>query len=109
LVSLISLDESAMTLKPAHFPEEDRNILRAVALAYRRVKRAPLEPAMTRGETSRRDQQRESDALAAATAEYRRLDPSAPDDPLAVSGEVNQMIAAVINADPRWFRHGPDA
>jgi hypothetical protein len=98
-----------MKVTPAHFPEEHRNILRAVALAYRRVKRAPLEPAMTRGEVSRRDQRRESDALAAATADYRRLDPSAPDDPLAVSGEVNRMIAAAININPKWFWQGPDA
>jgi len=27
----------------------------------------------------------------------------------AVSGEVKRMIAAAINAHPRWFWHGPDA
>jgi len=89
--------------------EEQRQILRAVALAYRRVMRAPFEPAATRAEVSRRDQKRQEEALAAATAEYRRLDPSAPDDPLEVSGEVNRIIAAAINADPGWFWHGPDA
>jgi hypothetical protein len=26
-----------------------------------------------------------------------------------LTGEVNRMIAAAINADPRWFWHGPDA
>jgi hypothetical protein len=26
-----------------------------------------------------------------------------------VSGEVNRVIAAAINADPKWFWHGPDA
>jgi len=89
--------------------EEQRQILRAVALAYRRVTRAPFEPAATRAEVSRRDQKRQEEALAAATAEYRRLDPSAPDDPLEVSGEVSRMIAAAINVDSKWFWHGPDA
>jgi hypothetical protein len=28
---------------------------------------------------------------------------------IAVSGEVNRMIAAAINADPEWLWHGPDA
>ena len=70
--------------------------------------RAPQEPAVTRAEISRRDQKRQSEALAAATAEYRRLNPSAYDR-LAVSGEVNRMIAAAINANPQWFWHGPDA
>jgi hypothetical protein len=98
-----------MTLMPGHLPEEQRKILRAVALAYRRVMRAPQEPAVTRAEISRRDQKRQSEALAAATAEYRRLSPSARYDQRAVPREVNQMIAAAINADPQWFWHGPDA
>jgi hypothetical protein len=97
-----------MTLLPGHFVEEQQNVLREVALAYRRVMRAPQEPAVTRAEISRRDQKRQSEALAAATAEYRRLNPSARYDRLAVSGEVNRMIAAAINADPQWFWHGPD-
>jgi hypothetical protein len=98
-----------MTLTPGHLPEEQRNILRAVALAYRRAMRAPKEPGLTRGEEARLAQKRQSAALAAAAAEYRRLSPSATGDKLAVSGEVNRMIAAAINADPRWFWHGPDA
>jgi hypothetical protein len=73
--------------------------------------RAPQEPAVTRAEISRRDQNRQSEALAAATAEYRRLiiSPSARYDRLAVSGEVIRMIASAINANPQWFWHGPDA
>ena len=98
-----------MTLLPGHFVEEQQNVLREVALAYRRVMRAPQEPAVTRAEISRRDQKRQSEALAAATAEYRRLNPSARYDRLAVSGEVNRMIAAAINANPQWFWQGPDA
>jgi hypothetical protein len=98
-----------MTLTPGHFAEEQRNILREVALAYRRVMRAPAEPAETRAAVSRRDQKRQTEALAAATAEYRRLTPSASDGPREVSGEVNQMIAAAITADPKWFWHGPGA
>ena len=83
-----------MTLMPGHLAEEQRKILREVALAYRRVMRAPQEPAVTRAEISLRDQKRQSEAIAAATAEYRRLSPYASEDQRAVSGEVNQMIAA---------------
>jgi hypothetical protein len=45
--------------------------------------------------------------------EYRRLVPDAPaashDADIAVSAEVNRMIAAVTNANPRGLWHGPDA
>jgi hypothetical protein len=98
-----------MTLVPGHLAEEQRKVLREVALAYRRVIRAPQESAVTRAEISRRDQKRQDEALAAATAEYRRLSPYATGDSLAISGEVNRMIAAAINANPQWFWHGPDA
>jgi hypothetical protein len=40
---------------------------------------------------------------------FRRLNPYATGDKFAVSGEVNRMIAAAINVNPRWFWHGPDA
>ena len=83
-----------MTLKPGHLHEEQRKILRAVALTYRRTRRAGKH---------------QNEAVNAAIAEYRRLSPSATGDRLAVSGEVNRMIAAAINADPRWFWRGPDA
>ena len=86
---------------PGHLPKEQQKILRAVALAYRRVMRAPAEAAETRAEISRRDQKHQSEALAAATAEYRRLSPAARYDRLAVSGEVNRMLAAAINVDPQ--------
>ena len=72
-----------------------------------RVMRAPEEPALTQGR--RRAQQRQSEVRAAATAEYRRLSPFVTGDKLAVSGEVNQMIAAAINANPQSFWHRPDA
>jgi hypothetical protein len=44
--------------------EEHRKVLREVALAYPRVMRAPQEPAVTRAEILRRDQKRQSEALA---------------------------------------------
>ena len=44
-----------MTLVPGRLAEEQRKVLREVALAYRRVMRAPAEPAVTRAEISRRD------------------------------------------------------
>jgi hypothetical protein len=65
--------------------------------------RAPQEPAATRAEEARLAQKRQSEALAAATAEYRRLTPFAPGDQRAVSGAVNRMIAAAINVNPEWF------
>src|SRR5690349_23226202 len=98
-----------MTLMPGHLAEDQQKILRAVALAYRRVMREPQEPAATRDEEARLAQKRQSEALAAATAEYRRLSPFATGDKLAVSGEANRMIAAAINVNPEWFWHGPDA
>ena len=99
-----------MTLMPGHLPEEQRKILRPVALAYRRVMRAPKEPAATRAEISRRAQKRHEDALAAATAEYRRLSPFATGDKLAVSGEVNRMIAAPwLSTPPYWVLRGSSA
>jgi hypothetical protein len=97
-----------MSIQPGHLPEEQRKVLREVALAYRRVIRAPQEPAVTRAEISRRGQKRQSEALAAVTAEYLRLNPSARYERLAVPGEVNRMIAAAINANPQWFWQGPD-
>jgi hypothetical protein len=54
-----------VTLKPGHLPEEQRKILWAVALAYRRVMRTPEEPALTRAEEARLAQKRQSEALAA--------------------------------------------
>jgi hypothetical protein len=97
------------SMKPGRLPEEQRKILRAVSLAYRRAMRAPEEPALTRADAARLAQKHQSEALAAATTEYRRLLPYATGDKLAVSGEVNRMIAVAINADPRWSWEGPDA
>jgi hypothetical protein len=67
-----------MTLVPGQFAEEQQKVLGEVALAYRPVKQAPIEPAETRPEISRRDQKTENDAVDAAMAEYRRLVPDAP-------------------------------
>jgi hypothetical protein len=53
---------------------------------------------------------RQAKVIAAASEKYRRLNPCVSGEKFAVSsGEVNQMIAAAINANPRWFWHGPDA
>jgi hypothetical protein len=82
---------AAMTLTPAHFPDEQRSARRAVALAYRRAYRA--------GAT-------EGGCHDAALREYRRVCSDAPADQLAASREVNRMAAAAINADTRWFWHG---
>jgi len=49
------------------------------------------------------------EAVDAAIAEYLRLSPYATGDTLAVSSEFNRMIAAAINANPRWFWDGPEA
>jgi hypothetical protein len=58
---------------PSHLTEEQHKILRAVALSYRRVMRAPSEAAETRADSARQAQQRLTGLSAAATAEYRRL------------------------------------
>jgi hypothetical protein len=72
------------------------------------VIRAPSPCALTRTDAARPAEERQKEAVDAAIAEYRRLSPLATGDKLAVSGEVNRMIAAAINADPRWFWEGPD-
>jgi hypothetical protein len=82
-----------MTLTPGHFPDEQRTVLRAVALVYRRAYRAGAS---------------QGECCDAAMAEYRRVCADAPADQLAASREVNRMIAAAINADSRWFWDGPD-
>jgi hypothetical protein len=71
--------------------------------------RAPTPPAASPAEEARLAEKRQREAVDAAIAEYRRLNPYASGDKLAISGEVNRMIAAAINVDPRWFWHGPDA
>lgn len=83
-----------MTLSVGHLTEEQRRVLRPVVLAYRRARRAGKHP---------------SEAHDVALAEYRRLSPDAPTDRLEASEHVNHMVAAAINANPRWFWHGPDA
>jgi hypothetical protein len=76
-------------------------------LAYRGVMRGPYSAC---GDACRcRARKRQREAVDAAIAEYRRLNPYASGDKLTVSGEVNRMIAAAINANPEWFWRGPDA
>jgi hypothetical protein len=52
-----------MTIRPGHLTADQRKMLRAVALAYRRVMKAPAEPAANRAEEARRAQKRQTDAL----------------------------------------------
>jgi hypothetical protein len=82
---------------------KQRSVIRPVALAFRRTRRA-LE---AQGMHSRFAQEH---ALDAANDEYLRLVPegaalSRPD----ISALVNPMIAAAVSADAQWFWHGPDA
>jgi hypothetical protein len=78
-------------------------VLRPVALAFRRTRRA-LE---ANGMASRFAQEH---ALDAAYDEYLRLVPEAAALPRPdISARVNPMIAAAINADTQWLWHGPDA
>ena len=56
---------------------EQRKILLAVALAYRRVMRAPSPCALTRTDAARLAEERQKEAVAAAIAEYRRSSPLA--------------------------------
>jgi hypothetical protein len=71
-----------MTLTPGHLTSEQRNVLRPVALAYRRAYRAGAS---------------EGECCDAALREYRRVCPDAPADQLAASRDVNRMVAAAIN------------
>jgi len=74
--------------------EQDRRLLRPVALTYRRAKRAGIH---------------EGEATDMAIREYQRLNPNAPANKLSASRIVIQMIAMAISADTEWFWHGPDA
>src|ERR1700730_5170435 len=70
---------SADDLTPAHLSNEQRNVLRPVALAYRRAYRAGAS---------------EGECCDAALREYRRVCPDAPADQLLASGEVGRMASA---------------
>jgi hypothetical protein len=84
---------------PPPVPPEDRAVVRAVALAYRRVMRArpgghpPTYQAL---------------ALDAAEAVFLSYHPEAAADRGAMSHRVNTIIANAVAADPQWFWHGPD-
>ena len=79
------------SITPGHLTNAQRKILRAVALAYRRVMRAPREPAAIRAEEAQLAQKRQSEALAdcrVSPAELMRdrrqargLGRGQPDDP----------------------------
>jgi hypothetical protein len=60
----------------------------------------------TRAEAARLAEKRQREAIDAAIAEYRRLNAYATGDKLAVSREVNRMIAAAINATRNGFGTG---
>jgi hypothetical protein len=87
------LFEQSIALTRGHLPRDSERFLREVALD------------LSSGEAG---WQRQNEAVDAAIAEYRGLSPYATGDALAVSGEVNRMIAAAINANPRWFWQGPE-
>lgn len=83
------------TRSPEHLPEEQRKILREVALTYRRARRAG---------------KLQDEAVGAAIAEYRRLSPFAAGDRLAVSGEVKPDDRGRDQCQSRGgFWEGPDA
>lgn len=90
----IGMETNYPSGQPEELPADRRPVLRAVALAYRRAKRAGLS---------------ERKSHEAALAEYRRVDPAAPFDRLEASGDVVWFIAAAINANIQRFWHGPDA
>jgi hypothetical protein len=74
-----------MTLTPEHLPEEQRKILREVALTYRRARRAG---------------KRQSEAVDAAIAEYRRLSPFAPAIRLRGGGGGDQRQSQLVLGGP---------
>jgi hypothetical protein len=85
--------EPPMTITPTHLSNEQRKVLRPVAIAYRRAYRAGAS---------------QGESHDAGLREYRRVCPDAPTDQLTASRDVNRMVAAAINADTQWFWHGPD-
>ena len=87
-------DNFPIGVSPPPVAATDRAILRDVALAYRRARRA--------GDMDR-------PARDAAIDRYLELRPAAAADRLAASARVGQMIASAVAVDPRWFWHGPDA
>jgi len=105
-----------MTLMPGHLDEEQRKILRAVALAYRRVMRAPQEPAATRAEEARLAQKRQSEALSArdrrvSTAnpirygrQTRGLRRGQPDDRSGDKHQSRVVLARPGCVKPTWIR-----
>ena len=88
--------------RPEPVADDKRNVMREVALAYRRADRAGKRAGLSPPEYN-------ALATTAAMETYLRLDPDAPPDRLAASAMVNRMIALAINADIEWFWRGPDA
>jgi hypothetical protein len=91
-----------MTGPPPEVADDKRDIIREVALTYRRETRAAQVEGAKPPEQHHR-------AYEAAHAKYVELDPDAPSDRLAGSRIVANMIANAIRTDSRWFWHGPDA
>ena len=87
-------DKQPICVSPAPIPPADRAILREVALAYRRARRA--------GDM-------DCPARDAAIDRYLELRPDTAQDRVAASARVAQLIANAVAVDPRWFWHGPDA
>lgn len=81
-------------LSVAMLNEQQRAIIRPVALAYRRARKADKH---------------QTECFNAAFDEYRRLCPDAPADRSEVFARVAEIVAAAINADTDWFWKGPDA
>jgi len=81
------------SMKPEHLPEEQRKILRGGA---------NLSEDKAGGKAREWGGRCGDRGISAA-------EPFATGDGLAVSAEVNRMIVAAINVDPRWFWEGPDA
>ena len=87
-------------MTPPPIPEDKRDIMREVALTYRRVRRANVAAGMTIQDAHRL-------ATDACIAAYQRLDASAPR--VEASGMALLMLANAIHADIAWFWDGPDA
>jgi hypothetical protein len=91
-----------MYRRPPPVGEVPREVMRAVALAYRREDRRAKAEGCRPPEQHRR-------AYEVAHAMYLRLDPDAPPGRLAASAIVTALIANAIRANTAWFWEGPDA
>jgi hypothetical protein len=95
-------DKLAKTLPHARLLENASDIVREVALSYRRDWRAAKGSGVSESDC-------ETAAVDVAIRRYKELDPTAPVNRHDAVAATLEMVGKVILADHFWFWHGPDA